>query len=814
MANLIARGSNNFSSSNSWYSAETLSASIAGATASTVPTSAGASSDSAAFTPGVITTDGIVINIASISATPTGTLTVTLRNATSSTDVASVTVNISDLHALTSNTAPGSWHFFKFSSPQTLLGVTNYKVRLVSSNSNQVICYGGASNDWNRLLRTNTAATPAATDRLFIQGEYTGAGTSNALTITNDINSTTSYGEIDISDRATMSDQVASTSSLRVGGMFYVWPGGTHNRQPNSGVSSTLEMDCASAVQFGYVCYGTATWAGTNKSKSWSLLNADASAGATSLTITDSVGTNWLSGDTLVITSTTRTVGDLETKTTTGAGSGTSIPVNALTNAHGGNNSTSVQAEIGNLTRSVLFQTVTAANPTYIFIGTVAVVSITWSQILNIGSATANKRGIDVQVTTGSCTIQNCAIWNSTTAASSRGVYISGASSNNITIDNNVIYNLSGTCITIDATSGASNLITNNLLATSVSNAVGAQLNDVGVTFSGNYISSINQNAAGAVQFNEAGAIGTIANNVVHSNVSSGWLFLAQPTAGAISGTLSWRNGTGGFRIAPTSSNISGSPACTVSGGKVFGNATAGLTFGGIGAFGDWTFDSIAFDGGTTLTQPVGVELGNNTGVAENMQFFSCTFGANQTHSTADINQPICCKVKLYNCSLASTTEVGTQSGMTKASFIQSSRHDQSAGGRKTWYRYGTIQDDTSVFNTASPSTKMTPNNANFKLSLLIGKVNIKNGQAATISAIIRKSATYNGAQPRLIVGRNDSGVSSDTVLATYSAGTGSFNTISGTTSAATEDITMDFYVDCDGTAGNINIDDLSVTVA
>jgi hypothetical protein len=88
-------------------------------------------------------------------------------------------------------------------------------------------------------------------------------------------------------------------------------------------------------------------------------------------------------------------------------------------------------------------------------------------------------------------------------------------------------------------------------------------------------------------------------------------------------------------------------------------------------------------------------------------------------------------------------------------------------------------------------------------------KVAVANGNSAGVSVYIRKSASYNGSQPRLIQKANPAlGQNSDVVLATYSAGTGSWNQISGTTSTATDDGVWEIVVDCDGTAGAINVDD------
>jgi hypothetical protein len=58
----------------------------------------------------------------------------------------------------------------------------------------------------------------------------------------------------------------------------------------------------------------------------------------------------------------------------------------------------------------------------------------------------------------------------------------------------------------------------------------------------------------------------------------------------------------------------------------------------------------------------------------------------------------------------------------------------------------------------------------------------------------------YQGAQPRLIVRRNDAiGITADTVLATASAAYGTWEHLSGTTAAATDDGVIELVVDCDG---------------
>jgi hypothetical protein len=94
----------------------------------------------------------------------------------------------------------------------------------------------------------------------------------------------------------------------------------------------------------------------------------------------------------------------------------------------------------------------------------------------------------------------------------------------------------------------------------------------------------------------------------------------------------------------------------------------------------------------------------------------------------------------------------------------------------------------------------------------------VDDGGTITINAYVRKSATgdgaaYNGNQPRLIVRANPvAGITTDTVLDTMTVGTGTWEQLTGTTAAVDADGALEFYVDCDGTAGWINVDDWTVT--
>jgi hypothetical protein len=173
----------------------------------------------------------------------------------------------------------------------------------------------------------------------------------------------------------------------------------------------------------------------------------------------------------------------------------------------------------------------------------------------------------------------------------------------------------------------------------------------------------------------------------------------------------------------------------------------------------------------------------------------------------------------LRNTTLGSATEIINQSSMHPATsnYIVSQKHDQTGSLHKRWERNGTVETDTVTYKTASPSVKMTPSSASVKLAATRYPFNFRipvaSGQAITFTCYVNKSAAYNGNQPRSLVLANAAvGITADTVLATASGGTGSWLTLSGTTVAATSDGVMEFTVDCDGTAGFVNVDDCSVS--
>jgi hypothetical protein len=803
MATLISAATGNFSSSSTWDLVDSTSFLDSEANNTALTTSFVSSST---FTPGAITIDGIAVKVASVAASPTGTISVRLFNSTGSAVVAgtTVTINVSDI-----NTNAGGWYLFKFSAPVTLIAATNYTVQATTSSSAQVNLYRDATaSNWSRVLRTTTTQAPASTDKLIIVGEWTAAATSSTFTVTmNNTSSATTYGEVQVCNKGvlTWGTSASTTYYLKLAGLVNVYGGGVYNMGTSgtpvpSTSTAQLEFVCSSPVQYGFEAKvgSTVTVYGATKTVQ-AKLAVDASASATSLT-TD-ISTSWSNGDSIAIASTTRTASQSEKKALTADASGTTLTITAITNAHSGTSPT--QGELGNLTRNVQIFSNDATNTAYMNIATTATIDISYVEFFNFGSATTNKRGIDIATTTTSCSIKNCSI-RDFIPASSTGFNISGASSNNITLDNNVLYNITATAVA-QATTTGTNTITNNL---AILNTSSFTINSLKGTFTGNVgVSS----SSTTISFAGSTGFGTVNNNTCHSGTTNGFVFagvLGDMETTIFSNLTSWRNTNNGFLFSAQGTGY------TLDTPIAFGNGATGFSY--TTPQSALYIKSANIYAGTTLTQPTGILTSSQIA---NSIFDSCTFGSPNTHSTGDfsLNGTLnYTDIIFRNCLFASTNEIiNTSTGLSNSSEIKSQRHDQTAGNHKTYKLYGILTVDTTIFNFASPSARLTPNSSTNKLKGPLKKIAVPNGQTAQISVYVRKSvvgdgSAYNGNQPRLILKTDPAmGVTTDTVLATASnAANGAFEKITGTTPAITDDGVFQVYVDCDGTAGWINVDD------
>lgn len=141
------------------------------------------------------------------------------------------------------------------------------------------------------------------------------------------------------------------------------------------------------------------------------------------------------------------------------------------------------------------------------------------------------------------------------------------------------------------------------------------------------------------------------------------------------------------------------------------------------------------------------------------------------------------------------------------------SRFNRTSGDFRTYTPPGLVRRETTTTDTGA-GLKLTPLSATVKLTSSAqtpGRgflVPISNGQAATVTVKVRKDATYNGNAPRLLcLASSGVGLGVDTVGDTMTVGADTWETLTYTTPAVTDDGVLEFVVDCDGTAGNVFVD-------
>jgi hypothetical protein len=812
MATLLSIATGNFTSASTWSSCFSGGTLTSGSTATALTTSY---QESSTFNGANAVVDAVAVQVAVRTGT-TGTITLHLTTSAVEVVGSPVTINCSDIDAGDSSANGGcGWYVFKFSAPLTLLIANTYTVGLKTSSASQISLFRATGTNWNRLCRSTTTAAPGAGDAIYVAGEFTAAATSSSFTVTMDESATTAYDVVSINSKSTLTWKTSADTYLKCK-TITGYGGGTWNRIVTSSArASILEFNSTTGAEFGFNRLGgfTCTETGATKTSLQTLMTADKASSATVIAVAST--TDWAVSDEIAYPTTTRTASQGEKKTILTVDSSTQITNTAgLTNAHGGDSTTGVQAKVGNLTRNVKTRGVSAANTGFINNFPGAIVDEDYIEYVNMGSGGVTG-GIKVQTTTGSCSMRFCS-FHEFTIASSVMIDVSSASGSTIEISDSVFYNtISSAALQIAATTGV-NVYNNNLFVKTTGAALA--ISDAGSTYTNNV------SGGGTISVAESGGtVGTFTGNEVYGTSGNGIAFSSSTIlAGTISNLKCWRNGGYGLNIASISQTTATN--FTFDGCTFFGNATAGVQIFNSG-FGDIVFKNCVFNAGATLTQPIGIDP--SICVVDTISFENCDFGVTTPHATADIaitSLTVSPLISLYNCRLASTTPISgttTLIGTNRLQFkgIFSHKHGGVAGAVKVWNRFGIITTDTTIFNTASPSARCTPSNASFKQQFSSKFVPVASGGTATVSVSLRKSvvgdgAAYNGNQPRLMVRKNlEAGITSDTVIATATnAANGAWEVETGTSAAVSADTVLEFFIDCDGTAGWINVDDFTTT--
>lgn len=844
MANLISAQTGLWTDASTWQTVDTTSELDSEAATTNISTSV---LDSAAFTPGAITVDGIALKHAARAASPSGSFTVTLRNSSAGTDITSVTINVVDLPASTLG-----WIFYKFSAPQTLLAATNYVVRVVCSNTgNQVTLYRNATaNNWSRKLRTTTTQVPAANDHIVIVGQQTGAGALTAVDVTYDSTSTTSYGPtvsggppqgMCISLGGTLSLQnTAADYFLKVKGILHIsnlglFEWGTTGSRINSASTAVLEFESIANNDSRVVVThnGTFRYHGPTKTTK-TTLTATASAGATSIAVAEA--TNWEVNDEICFTpSSASQVNNQYEKKTASSVSGLTIGIAALTNTH--LVSSQFDCYVGNLTRRAKFKSTSASFGTSISNAFSGVIDISYVEFVNTtGNAFTAAGTVANTFSVDNCSVQNFPNLNY--------VLLISTSAIDCNFSNNVVY----------ASVGNQWVYHDNYSSTGLK------------TVSGNYFIGHTANT-NAYQVNTCNGSERIYGNVFSGKTSATGIGIdiiirsqvviepnffddnivthfqcalqfsadSSTTSRGLSGTiknLKLRLIGNSFQqralnIAPPSNPINLNPLI-FDGLEIVGTGTNSLGLLFQNASGVAKVINGVFAGTTGNQQRYGITISNDCRYLE-LELQNCNFGVvvgdHTAHSVQDIifsntNRGLA-KVTAMNCNLASSTTFTGLQGGTTTSILSSFRNQGWQGDpadHRSYFYHGTVQTDSVIFRTSAPSERLTPLSATTKLESGLRMATVDDTATKTISVYVRKSeagdgVAYNGNQPRLILKQYfPTGVTVDTVLATMTAAAGTWEQLTAVTPAATADGVFKFLVDCDGTAGWINVDDITVT--
>lgn len=835
MSVLLSKATGNWTDATATWGLVDSTSYLAAETGSEILTTLYSGTRSSAFTPGAITILGIAVKL-SVRTGTTGTISVNLEKDSDDSQVAGteVTINCSDLPVAATSDANGGWIYFKFAAPVTLAAATAYQVAAKTSSSSQVSLFrDGTADNISRALVTNTEQAPAAGDDVIITKSWTAAATGTNVTITMNNTTTTDYGSTPTAANSLLTPGVAvcqggtlsvgTTAAtnyvLKVSNSIIIYSGGTW-QEGTTGTpiprdsSFELIFDCGANVDYGFTARNLSTYIrqGLSRTSGKNIdrchLNTDEAAAQTILGVDTDTG--WLNGDTIGISSTSRTGSETESRTLSGNAGATTMTVSAgLTNAHSGTSPT--QAEVVLLTRNVKMHGASASLQAYVDINPTATVDWDWAETYWMGSGTTNKRGIDIRTTTGTVNFNFCSI-HSNAVTSCVGI-ITSTSANDFTLSDIVFYGIaSGVSVNLQGTTGTSWSINNIIVMGQTGTSSPVLLNDAGGTV-GN-ITICGNSATGtalSVTVGEYGAnFGTM---VVHSN-GGGGIALNTVVGGTIADMKVWRNS--GIGLATVTMH-----GCVVQAFTIFGNTTTNIQSAGSYAI----FNNGVVAGDSTFSVTNGITFTSNSG--DTLYFNSTTFGVASgifvAHASRDI-LPVANEsqnIVFNNCILAST-EISSQTSMSRGQTFSSQKHDQTTGNHKQYRREGTLTIDTTAgMYDATPSARVTPTIANEEFHLTVGRVNLNSGQTATPSIKVRESVVgdgtdYNGNRIKLYVRQNDAiGITADTLLDTATISSeGAFETLTGTTAAASEDGVAEFYVTCDGTTGWINVDTLTVTVA
>jgi hypothetical protein len=452
--------------------------------------------------------------------------------------------------------------------------------------------------------------------------------------------------------------------------------------------------------------------------------------------------------------------------------------------------------------------------------------SLTWVLFRYCYGGSSPKRGLDIGHSGGTVTVTNCIVRD----MQNRACAIASTATTAVTISGLVGY----TATALGTGVGA--------LSVESANTAPVTLSTIGLMVDSSASSGVLiVNGSGPVSLSNAWLSGGADVVLRVAVASTAWVNVSLDTVYVHSqaGSSSMLQVSSGF-VARSAWN-----AVHVYRGNNIGlNFTAGLagelTFTNSRFFGNvsningdngWSrlrFVNCTIAGDSTFASQRGFRL-NGAAATTEMRLEGCQVGVAgsfyASHTVADIDPAtgwgVYCAITLVNTTLGSatrwSTNLSTQAG--GYSFVAEQRKDGATGVHQTTYFLaGVVSRETTIYRTAAPSEKLAPSGGTngLRLRSSVKRIPIGAGQTATIGVYVRKNGSYNGNQPRLMLRANPAvGVTADTVLDTMTAGADTWEQLTGTSSpAATEAGVLEVYVDCDGSAGAVYVDDWTASVA
>jgi hypothetical protein len=546
--------------------------------------------------------------------------------------------------------------------------------------------------------------------------------------------------------------------------------------------------------------------------------------------------TGWKVGDTVVVTGTNpASYSERETLVIASVDSATQITTTTFPlYSHLG--TSPFQAAMGNLTRNIKIRGTSSA-PLFsaVFVQDDSTFSATNTEFYWLGKAASYSYGINSASSTGSSltNLQNCSIHDFTVSNTYPFYHAQSTCTNAmVNFDNNVIDNSNYGIYE----SGYCGVFTNNLsVGCRVNGCAGMNLNRFPIVATGNYVANnygvgiyISDSTGGLYSDGAIVPSGNYNNNTSVSNATYGFdlNYFHHGSRSTIDGLVSLLNGQAGITTGNTRD-------LTLSNLIAIGNG-ASNNYAQLISLGN----GIALVDSTLASTPLhqygyyGIHF-NGDGYRDvriiNTKIGSCgnlhplCSGSNGMHTYGDLYIPkgYLFQGDMWNTLLASPVEIypGTTGNWPNTdwrsnNWLHSTDHDQVVGAFKSWVTLGTIERDTVTFNGASPSEKLTPKDATYRMESSQHCTTVRSGHSITAWSTVYESASWNGGSaPRLILKANPAiGISSDAVIASSCTNTpcsvSKWLQYTGSTAVASSDGVMCFVIDTLGTVGTVNVDD------